>query len=83
MTVAGTDERFEEPGVAGVTVRVEGARFTEEVVSDEEGAFKMSVPMKETDRVDVIVSGEGIQRGSGRVYLPRTGQRLLVVVDRD
>lgn len=83
ITVGAGDERLTEPGVAGVSVRIEGGGFYEEVVSDEDGAFKISVPKTETDRVLVVVSGEGVDGGEGRVYLPRDGQKLLVIADRD
>jgi hypothetical protein len=88
--VSGDDERLGQAGISRATVTLEPApgSASSDVIatskSGENGEFSLKIGKGAwpTDRVVVRVMSSGHATARGVVYLPRDGQRLLVLLER-
>ncbi|RMH13472.1 MAG: hypothetical protein D6695_03815 [Planctomycetota bacterium] len=84
-----SDERLGEPGIPGVSVRIEAPNGSSSspiatATSGPDGRFSMSIPKDAwpTDRVVVRAIVDGYASARGSVYLPRTSQSFLILMER-
>ena len=89
LVVDARDERLSKPGVPGVEVKIlaggkesAGIAPVATAVSDETGAFTFNFPTKTRLRgpIAILTDGDNVFRSTSRVYLPNTGQKLLINV---
>lgn len=84
------DERFEAPGIPGVTISIlskagsasQGRGLYGSAVSDDFGNFELSIPSGQypRDAIQVRVQGDGIFTSRSQTFLPPDGDQLLCVV---
>lgn len=91
MVVSDHDTRLEPMGLGGIEVQVirksgMGARAGHEIlasaISEEDGSVTLSIPNDRRPKGLVIIQtgGDQIYPSTNSVYLPRDGERLLVLV---
>lgn len=85
LVVRADDPRFEEEGLGleGYEIEITGRGSRLLVESTRNGMLRIRPPKGETEAVALRILADDETLGQANVYLPRSGQVLLVVVEPD